>query len=76
MYNYATLRGKELAVSYSHTRPNGLASLSSAPMALHAENIAYGQTTPTEIFEDATYTKGAVADVVVSGIHYWVFVAY
>ena len=46
----AMTRANELAVSYSHTRPDGSSALDVD--GVNAENIAYGQTTAEEVFND------------------------
>ena len=89
IYNYAVVRGNELITSYSHLRPNGTSSITTAPIPLHAENIGYGQTSSNEIVTDwinstahynslinNNFIRGACADVVFNGVHYWVYLAY
>ena len=53
---YAQIRAEELAVSYSHTRPNGKdKSLNGLNFI---ENIAYGQKTPAEVVQDWMNSPG------------------
>lgn len=88
MYNYAKTRANEIAVSYSHTRPNGQSSIYSAPVKVRAENIGYGQSSAQEIFTDwknssshysnltnSSFSKVAVAYAIANGTYYWVFLA-
>lgn len=89
IYSYAKIRAEEITSVYSHIRPNGQSSIISAPISIHAENLAYGQTSASEIFNDwksslnhyqnfvnSTYTKGTVASAIKDGVYYWVFLAY
>lgn len=46
----AMLRAAEIAVSFSHTRPNGTLCFSALPLYMHGENIAAGQTTASSAF--------------------------
>ena len=46
----AMLRAAEIAVSFSHTRPNGTLCFSALPLYMHGENIAAGQTTAASAF--------------------------
>lgn len=51
----AMLRAAEIAVSFSHTRPNGtlcFAAFSSLPLYTYGENIAAGQTTAAAAYAD------------------------
>lgn len=53
---YAQIRAEELAVSYSHTRPNG--EDKSLNGLNFIENIAYGQKTPVEVVQDWMNSPG------------------
>lgn len=46
----AMLRAAEIAVSFSHTRPNGTLCFSALPLYMHGENIAAGQITAASAF--------------------------
>lgn len=90
IYSYARIRAQELITLYSHIRPTGESSLSSAPVLLHTENIGYGQTAAREIFTDwknspahyqnlinPEYTRGAIACIYSEEeVPYWVYLAY
>lgn len=89
IYSYAKIRAEEITSVYSHIRPNGQSSIISAPVSIHAENLAYGQISANEIFTDwkgspnhyqnfvnSSYTRGAVAKAIKDGVYYWVFLAY
>lgn len=66
--NAAQVRAKEIAVSFSHTRPNG-SSFSTALTEAGAgfrgagENIAYGQTTPEKVMEGWMNSSGHRANI-------------
>lgn len=89
IYSYAKVRVNEIISTYSHIRPNGQSSLLSAPVPIHAENLAYGQTSANEIFSDwkdssehyqniinSSYTKCAVSNIIKDGVYYWVFLVF
>lgn len=89
IYSYAKIRAEEITSVYSHIRPNGQSSIISAPVSIHAENLAYGQISASEIFTDwksspnhyqnfvnSSYTRGAVAIFIKDGVYYWVFLTY
>lgn len=48
----AMLRAAEIAVSFSHTRPNGTLCFTTLPLYMHGENIAAGQTTAAAAYTD------------------------
>lgn len=88
LYNFAKVRANEISQNYSHIRPDG-STLATAPIRVKAENIAYGQITSDEIYNDwknspphyqnfiGDYNNnfGVVSSVKVNGIRYWVFLA-
>ena len=56
---FAQIRAKELAISYSHTRPNNEDKSSNGLYFI--ENIAYGQKTPAEVVQDWMNSPGHCA---------------
>lgn len=56
---YAQIRAEELAISYSHTRPNNEDKSSNGLYFI--ENIAYGQKTPAEVVQDWMNSPGHCA---------------
>lgn len=48
----AMLRAAEIAVSFSHTRPNGTLCFTAQPLYMQGENIAAGQTTAAAAYTD------------------------
>jgi len=63
----ANIRSPEIAVYWSHTRPNELGSCFTAISGLSywtaGENIAAGQTSATEVMEDWMNSKGHKANI-------------
>ena len=53
---YAQIRAEELAINYSHTRPNNESK--SLDGLYFIENIAYGQKTPEEVVNDWMNSSG------------------
>ena len=53
---YAQIRAEELAITYSHTRPNNESK--SLDGLYFIENIAYGQKTPEEVVNDWMNSSG------------------
>ncbi len=87
IYSFAKIRANEISNLYSHVRPDGTTSASSE-ISIRAENLAYGQVSASEIFEDwknspshynnlvdSTYTKGTIAFFIKDEVYYWVFLA-
>ncbi|MDD6488563.1 MAG: CAP domain-containing protein [Clostridia bacterium] len=84
----ADIRAKEIAEKFSHTRPDGSSCftiLSNTHYMSAGENIAYGQTTPSEVMNSWINSKGHRANILSSefncigvghykanGIDYWV----
>ena len=83
----AQLRAMEIAVYFSHTRPNGndCFSVSEFNGKCFAENIAAGQTTPTAVMNswmdsaghqanilNSSYRSIGIGCVEVNGVKYWV----
>lgn len=85
IYTFAQIRANEISTLYSHVRPNGLTSASSN-ILIRGENLAYGQISSIEIFEDwknspshynnlvdSSFSKGAIAYSIKDEVYYWVF---
>ena len=64
----AAIRAKEIVISFSHTRPNGLSCFSlfdeyNIPYWTAGENIAYGYRTPAEVMEGWMNSEGHRANI-------------
>ncbi|MDR0858190.1 MAG: CAP domain-containing protein [Oscillospiraceae bacterium] len=74
-YGVSQLRAKEVLSSFAHTRPNGT-YFSTAFTELNvtysfaAENIAYGQSTPSRVVSDWLNSPGHYANIMSTSVQY------
>lgn len=63
----AMKRAVECPNPFSHDRPNGTKCYTICPQKMNAENIAAGQTTPDEVFNDRMNSPGHRANILREG---------